>query len=205
MNTQLVADAVRNSSGGHESTVWDRLFGFLAHGAGNAKVQFGQRLDYGAHEMRSQGSISVGTHIGVALVVTLLMSSSVYLSPSDAQPVAPDKPKIVLDFRCTDDLTDDAVKSLPQIIALAQALSSQDLKGSTFVIACHVPASGGSGADQDLSERCADTVRRVLVEKFGLAANTLVAVGYGSAKPKNPANPASAENQRLEIVNMDTK
>jgi outer membrane protein OmpA-like peptidoglycan-associated protein len=167
-------------------------------------------------------------HISAALAITLLMGASPYLAPSGAQspkaesgivvppaqpsdfateqpPIASDRPTIDLEFPFTDDLTDDAVKSQPQITALATALSSQGLKGSTFVIACHTAASGGAAADQALSARCADTVQRVLVEKFGLAAETLVAVGYGSSKPKNLANPSSIENQRLEIVNMNTK
>jgi flagellar motor protein MotB len=51
--------------------------------------------------------------------------------------------------------------------------------------------------------RCAETVKRVLVEKFGLAAEALIAVGFGSSKPKNPADPASTENQRIEILKME--
>jgi outer membrane protein OmpA-like peptidoglycan-associated protein len=174
--------------------------------------------------MRRQRSTLTGHPVGIAIAVTLLIGSCLYLAPSGAQspksdsapppsarpsdsaieppPVASDRPAISLEFRFTDDLSDDAVKSLPQIVALANALSAQDLKGSTFVIACHVTASGRPDADQALSERCADTVRRVLVEKFGLAGETLVAAGYGSAKPKNPADASSADNQRLEIVNM---
>jgi outer membrane protein OmpA-like peptidoglycan-associated protein len=177
--------------------------------------------------MRRQGSKPTGRPLGAAIAATLLIGCCLHLSPSGAQSpksesgsavsppsamppatvteppsIASDRPTIVLDFHFTDDLTDDAVKSQPEIAALAKALSSQDLKSSTFVIACHAMASGRPAADQALSERCADTIRRVLVEKFGLAGETLVAVGYGSAKPKNPADPSSVDNQRLEIVNM---
>jgi outer membrane protein OmpA-like peptidoglycan-associated protein len=114
------------------------------------------------------------------------------------------RPSIDLGFRYTDDLSDEAIGTSPDVAALAKALATQDLKGSTFVIACHVATGGSEATDQDLSIRCAERVRRVLIEKFGVAADTLIAVGYGRSKLKNPADPSAIENQRLEIVNMGT-
>jgi outer membrane protein OmpA-like peptidoglycan-associated protein len=157
--------------------------------------------------MRRQRSKIRGTAFGVATAVTLLCWSSC-LAPSHAQSPktesggATSPPSITLDFHFNADLSDDAVGSNPQIAALAKALSSQDLKGATFVIGCHEVASGHPEADQDRAVRCAETVKRVLVDKFGLAAEALIAVGFGSSKPRNPADPASPENQRVEILNM---
>jgi outer membrane protein OmpA-like peptidoglycan-associated protein len=177
--------------------------------------------------MRSQGSKVRGTAFGAAIAVTLLCWSSC-LAPARAQssktdsgsatlppsaslsgsqkdeikPIASQAPRITLDFHFDAALSDDAVGSTPQIAALAKALASQDLKGSTFVIACHEMATGRPEADQDRAVRCAETVKRVLVEKFGLAAEALIAVGFGSSKPRNPADPGSTENQRVEILNM---
>jgi flagellar motor protein MotB len=39
----------------------------------------------------------------------------------------------------------------------------------------------------------------VLVEKFGMPDETVVAVGHGKAEPKNTADPYAAENRRVEI------
>jgi outer membrane protein OmpA-like peptidoglycan-associated protein len=112
------------------------------------------------------------------------------------------RPSIDLGFRYTDDLSDEAIAASSDVAALAKALATQDLKGSAFVIACHVVTGGSEATDQDLSVRCAERVRHVLMEKFGVAADTLIAVGYGRSKLKNPADPQAIENQRLEIVNM---
>jgi outer membrane protein OmpA-like peptidoglycan-associated protein len=166
--------------------------------------------DCAASDGRRQESKSIGAHIGTALAITWLICSFPYVAPSSAQPpdsegdiaVSPQQPSVVLNFRFSDDLSDDAIKSLPDIEALARALASQDLKGSTFVIGCHVADSGAPAADQARSQRCADTVRRVLIEKSGMAAETLLSAGYGSSKPRNPVDQSSIENQRLEIVNM---
>jgi outer membrane protein OmpA-like peptidoglycan-associated protein len=170
-----------------------------------------------------------GSKVSGAVIAATLLCWSSWLAPSSAQspkiesgaatlppsaslsdserdeikPIASQPPGITLDFRFDANLSDDAVGSNPQIAVLAKALSSQDLKGSTFIIACHEMASGHPEADQALAVRCAETVKRVLVEKFGLAAEALIAVGFGSSKPKNPADPASTENQRIEVLKME--
>jgi outer membrane protein OmpA-like peptidoglycan-associated protein len=174
--------------------------------------------------MRRQRSKIGGTPLGPAIAVTLLCWSSC-LAPSSAQspkadgatpppaslpdskrdetrPIASEPPAVTLDLRFDDNLSDDTLGSNPQIAELAKTLSSQDLKRSTFVIACHEMDSGHPEADQALAVRCAETVKRVLVEKFGLAADALVAVGLGSSKSNNPANPASTKSHRIEILKM---
>ena len=72
-----------------------------------------------------------------------------------------------------------------QVTALGQALSSPELKGSTFVLAGHTDAKGGDTFNQGLSERRADTVRRFLKEKFNIDDGKLVTVGYGRMQLKN--------------------
>ncbi|MFN5455270.1 OmpA family protein, partial [Bradyrhizobium sp.] len=88
---------------------------------------------------------------------------------------------------------------------LGKALSDPNLKGSTFMVAGHTDGIGSDGFNQDLSERRADTLKRYLVEKFGLAGQDLVTVGYGKTKLKDAANPADPVNRRVQVVNMDTK
>jgi outer membrane protein OmpA-like peptidoglycan-associated protein len=59
--------------------------------------------------------------------------------------------------------------------------------------------------NQDLSERRADSIKRYLVDKFGIAGPDLVTVGYGKSKLKDPANPLAEVNRRVQVVNMATK
>jgi hypothetical protein len=60
-------------------------------------------------------------------------------------------------------------------------------------------------ATQDLSERRADSIKRHLVDKFGMAGTDLVTVGYGKSKLKEPSNPMAEVNRRVQVVNMANK
>jgi outer membrane protein OmpA-like peptidoglycan-associated protein len=73
------------------------------------------------------------------------------------------------------------------------------------VVAGHTDAIGGDAFNQDLSERRADTIKRYLTEKYGVAGTDLVTVGYGKSKLKDPAAPASAVNRRVQVVNLNSK
>jgi outer membrane protein OmpA-like peptidoglycan-associated protein len=93
--------------------------------------------------------------------------------------------------------------AVPQLTALGSALSRDDLKGRTFVIAGHTDSVGSLPYNQDLSEQRADSIKRYLVERYGIPAASLVTVGYGKTKLKNQGDPNAAENRRAEIVNME--
>jgi outer membrane protein OmpA-like peptidoglycan-associated protein len=88
---------------------------------------------------------------------------------------------------------------------LGKALSNPSLKGSTFVVAGHTDAAGTETYNQDLSERRADTIKKYLSEKYGIAGSNLVTVGYGESKPKDANAPMDPTNRRVQVVNMDTK
>ncbi len=119
--------------------------------------------------------------------------------------IAATKPNIDLDIQF--DYNSDKITqtSMPSVQALGQALTNANLKGSTFVVAGHTDAIGSEGYNQDLSERRAETIKRYLTEKFGIAGSDLVAVGYGKTKPKDPNAPMDPINRRVQVVNMDTK
>ena len=89
--------------------------------------------------------------------------------------------------------------------ALGRALSNPDLKGSTFVVAGHTDAAGGEAYNQDLSERRADSIKRYLVDKYGINGSDLVTVGYGKSKLKDPNQPLAEANRRVQVVNMENK
>ena len=130
------------------------------------------------------------------------------LSVSEREEIASivkDKPKIDLEINFDYNSADISAKSLPSVQALGRALTSSDLKGSTFVVAGHTDAAGGEGYNQDLSERRADSIKRYLVDKYGINGSDLVTVGYGKSKLKDPGQPMAEANRRVQVVNMETK
>ena len=119
--------------------------------------------------------------------------------------IAAAKPKIDLEIQFDYNSADISTPSMPAVQELGKALSDPNLKGSTFVVAGHTDGIGGESFNQGLSERRAETIKRYLVDKYGLAGQDLVAVGYGKTKLKDAANPADPINRRVQVVNMDTK
>jgi outer membrane protein OmpA-like peptidoglycan-associated protein len=119
--------------------------------------------------------------------------------------IVKNKPKIDLEINFDYNSANISAKSLPSVQALGRALSNPDLKGSTFIVAGHTDAAGGDAYNQDLSERRADSIKRYLVDKFGIAGTDLVTVGYGKTKLKDPANPLAEVNRRVQVANMDNK
>ncbi len=119
--------------------------------------------------------------------------------------IAKDKPNIDLEITFDYNSADISAKSLASVQALGKALSSPDLKGSTFIVAGHTDAAGSDGYNQDLSERRADSIKRYLTDKFGIAGADLVTVGYGESKLKDPSQPLAEANRRVQVVNMANK
>jgi outer membrane protein OmpA-like peptidoglycan-associated protein len=119
--------------------------------------------------------------------------------------IAATKPNIDLDIQFDYNSAEIRKASMASVQALGKALSDPSLKGSTFVVAGHTDAIGGDAYNQDLSERRADTIKRYLGEKYGIAGTDLVAVGYGKTKPKDPNAPMDPMNRRVQVVNMETK
>jgi outer membrane protein OmpA-like peptidoglycan-associated protein len=119
--------------------------------------------------------------------------------------IAQDKPNIDLEITFDYNSADISAKSLPSVQALGRALTNADLKGSTFIVAGHTDAAGGEAYNQDLSERRADSIKRYLTDKFGVAAADLVTVGYGKSKLKDPNQPMAEVNRRVQLVNMENK
>jgi outer membrane protein OmpA-like peptidoglycan-associated protein len=119
--------------------------------------------------------------------------------------IAETKPKIDLDIQFDYNSAEISASSLPSVQSLGRALSSNNLRGSTFIVAGHTDAIGTAAYNQDLSERRADSIKHYLVDKFGINGTDLVTVGYGKDKPKDPSAPLDPTNRRVQVVNMDTK
>jgi len=119
--------------------------------------------------------------------------------------IAATKPNIDLEIQFDFNSAQISKSSTQAVQELGKALSNPNLKGSTFVVAGHTDAIGGDAFNQDLSERRADTIKRYLIDKYGITGSDLVTVGYGKTKLKDTANPADPINRRVQVVNMDTK
>jgi outer membrane protein OmpA-like peptidoglycan-associated protein len=119
--------------------------------------------------------------------------------------IASTKTMIDLDIRFEYNSAKISEAALPDVRELGNALNNPLLKGSTFIVAGYTDAVGGEAFNQDLSERRAETIKRYLVDKFGVAGADLVTVGYGKTRLKDPNTPTAAVNRRVQVVNLDTK
>src|SRR3984885_7132759 len=96
--------------------------------------------------------------------------------------IASTKPKIDLDIQFDYNSAAISATSVSAVQELGKALSNASLRGSTIVVEGHTDAIGGEAFNQDLSERRADTIKRYLVDKYGINGTDLVTVGYGKTK-----------------------
>jgi outer membrane protein OmpA-like peptidoglycan-associated protein len=128
------------------------------------------------------------------------------LSAGDRERVASlakDQPSIDLEITFDYNSANISRKAQGAVAELGKALSNPTLKGGVFLVAGHTDAKGGDEYNQALSEKRADAIKRHLTEKFGIAAENLVTVGYGKTQLKNQGNPLSEENRRVQVVNME--
>jgi outer membrane protein OmpA-like peptidoglycan-associated protein len=119
--------------------------------------------------------------------------------------IAKDQPAIDLEIKFNFNSASIAPQAMADVDALGKALSNPSLKGGTFFISGHTDAVGSEGSNLDLSNRRADTIKKVLTEKYGIPAENLVTAGYGKTRLKNAAVPNAPENRRVQIVNMADK
>lgn len=119
--------------------------------------------------------------------------------------IAKTKPNIDLEINFEFNSDKVGPTAVPTLLALGRALSRDEFKGTVFLINGHTDAKGSVEYNQDLSERRAEAVKRLLVEQFGLAPTTLVAIGYGKMLLKDATNPLAGENRRVQIVNTEVK
>ncbi len=85
---------------------------------------------------------------------------------------------------------------------LAVALQSQELLASKFAVEGHTDATGRADYNLRLSQQRADAVRDLLVAQ-GVNTQRLHTAGKGSTELADNADPASANNRRVRIVNFE--
>ena len=87
-----------------------------------------------------------------------------------------------------------------QLYALGMALRSPALLPYRYLVAGHTDATGLPEYNRDLSIRRAYAVTRYLVERFGIDPRRLLNTGWGAAQLKDPRNPRSGINRRVEVA-----
>jgi outer membrane protein OmpA-like peptidoglycan-associated protein len=87
-----------------------------------------------------------------------------------------------------------------QLEPLGRALQSRELLPYRFLIAGHTDASGDPAYNRSLSLKRAATVRAYLSKTYGVDPLRLVIHGWGQSRLKDPANPFSRINRRVEIA-----
>jgi outer membrane protein OmpA-like peptidoglycan-associated protein len=84
---------------------------------------------------------------------------------------------------------------------IALALEESDMN---LNIIGHTDSDGSDGANLDLSQRRAESVKTALVDDFGIATNRLTVEGKGEAQPitENNSPEEKAANRRVEFVSL---
>ncbi len=89
-----------------------------------------------------------------------------------------------------------------QIHQLALALTSDELKGKTFLITGHADSTGDTEANMKLSLRRACTVRDALLADKAILPKQLICVGKGQTETRYPEHTPDANrlNRRVQIA-----
>lgn len=121
------------------------------------------------------------------------------------QSLAVDKPKVDLEINFDFNSAAISQNSQSAVQHLGEALSDSQFRGQTFIVSGYTDAVGSETFNQDLSNRRADTIKKYLVDHYHIAASNLVTVGYGKTHLKDAANPDSAVNRRVQVVNSEAQ
>lgn len=121
------------------------------------------------------------------------------------QSLTVDKPTINLEINFDYNSASISQGSESAVQHLGEALSDPQLRGSTFTVSGFTDAKGSEAYNQGLSERRADTIKRVLVEKYHIPAGDLITAGYGKTHLKDEANPESPANRRVQVLNTEVQ
>ncbi|MEQ7156536.1 OmpA family protein [Brevundimonas aurifodinae] len=81
-------------------------------------------------------------------------------------------------------------------------LLMRDQPGLRLTVEGHTDSTGSAEVNRTLSQRRADRVRDAIVTRYGVAAERLGAIGYGSSRPvaDNGTEQGRALNRRVELV-----
>ncbi|MBX6367015.1 MAG: OmpA family protein [Rhodospirillales bacterium] len=128
------------------------------------------------------------------------------LRPVTEEPKAAEAaaPSVDLEIRfafASAELTEEARQVLDQ---LGAALKDPRLESYRFKLVGHTDAVGSEAYNLALSAERAAAVRDYLKSRFGVSDDRLESIGMGEAQLRDPANPTSAVNRRVQVINVGT-
>jgi outer membrane protein OmpA-like peptidoglycan-associated protein len=84
---------------------------------------------------------------------------------------------------------------------MADSLYHPYLQGYRFLVVGHTDGTGSREYNLKLSQQRADAIREALINPFGIAPARIEAVGLGEEQLLKPAEPAAADNRRVQLIN----
>jgi outer membrane protein OmpA-like peptidoglycan-associated protein len=83
-------------------------------------------------------------------------------------------------------------------------LKRNESSGNKVVLVGHTDVTGSKTLNMRLSQLRAESVRQYFITNFGISPSFLSSVGVGSQQLKDPGEPASGVNRRVEISTRST-
>lgn len=104
----------------------------------------------------------------------------------------------------TFDFDSDRIRpeSYETIGLIADALHTPYLWGQKFFVVGHTDAKGKREYNLELSQRRANAIREALVTTFRVPEDQLEAVGLGEEDLRDPKEPESEINRRVQLINV---
>lgn len=93
-------------------------------------------------------------------------------------------------------------KSYRTVGLIADALHHPDLFRYKFLIVGHSSATGTAKRNLELSQKRADAINEALSTTFAVSPARLFSVGAGEEWPIDPGHPESADNRRVQLINL---
>ncbi|WP_183734000.1 MULTISPECIES: OmpA family protein [unclassified Rhizobium] len=93
-------------------------------------------------------------------------------------------------------------KSYRTVGLIADALHHPDLFRYKFLIVGHSSATGSAKHNLELSQKRADAINEALSTTFAVSPDRLFSVGAGEEWPIDPGHPESADNRRVQLINL---
>jgi outer membrane protein OmpA-like peptidoglycan-associated protein len=93
-------------------------------------------------------------------------------------------------------------QGMRQLTVLGDALKDPNLKNFRFMLAGHTDAKGTDDYNQRLSDRRAASVKQYLIGVLQIDPARLQTVGFGKSRLVDQADPFSAKNRRVEVINL---
>ena len=93
-------------------------------------------------------------------------------------------------------------KSYRTVGLIADALHNPQLLPYKILVVGHSSSTGNPQANLKLSAERANAIAKALTTTFAISPNRVTTIGVGQEWPIDPANPKSAANRRVQLINL---